>query len=103
MARVMLARMRPLFMLALAAVVAIAHGGCAKSTVGQVQVADAEAGTYTIGVSRGSGLVSDSNKALSAAVDKAGAYCHAKGQKLLLKNAVGSNVVFRCVAGDPNL
>jgi hypothetical protein len=78
-------------------------GGCASTTAGQVQEAQAEPGTYTIGVSRSSGLVTESNKALSAAVDKAGAYCHAKGQKFVLKNAVGSNIVFRCVPGDPNL
>ncbi len=90
-------------MLAIVAVVTSCLDGCASATVGQVQEAQAEPGTYTIGVSRGSGLVSDTNKALSAAVDKAGAYCHAKGQKLQLKNAVGSNIVFRCVPGDPNL
>jgi hypothetical protein len=95
--------MRTLFMLTLAAGVASSLEGCASATIGQVQEAQAEPGTYTIGVSKGSGIVSDTTKAISAAVDKAGDYCHKKGQKLLLKSAVGSTIVFRCVAGDPNL
>jgi len=85
-------------MLAFGACLAIVLPGCAKTTVGQVQELDS--GTYSIGVSKTSGIVSDSNKSLSDAVDKAGAFCHAKGLKFLLKNAAGSTVVFRCVQGD---
>jgi len=92
--------MRRLFMLACAAGVAASLGGCAKASVGNVQ--EVEAGTYSVGVSRTSGLATDANKALSAAVDKAGEFCHAKGQKFLLKSAVGSTVVFRCVATAPS-
>ena len=91
--------MRTLFMLACAPGVAAFVGGCAKASVGNVQ--ELEAGTYSIGVSRTSGIATDANKTLSAAVDKAGEFCHAKGQKFLLKSAVGSTVVFRCVATAP--
>jgi hypothetical protein len=91
---------RRLFMLACAAGVAVFLGGCAKATIGQVQ--EVETGTYSIGVSKTAGIATDANKALSAAVDKAGEFCHAKGQKFLLKSAVGSTVVFRCVATAPS-
>jgi hypothetical protein len=90
---------RTLFTLACAAGAAALLGGCAKASIGNVQELDA--GTYSIGVSRTSGIATDANKTLSAAVDKAGAFCHAKGQKFLLKSAVGSTVVFRCVATAP--
>lgn len=86
-------------MLACAAGAAAFLGGCAKASVGNVQ--EVEAGTYSVGVSRTSGIATDANKTLSAAVDKAGAFCHAKGQKFLLKSAVGNSVVFRCVATAP--
>lgn len=87
-------------MLACAAGVAALLGGCAKASIGNVQ--EVEAGTYSIGVSRTSGLATDANKTLSAAVDKAGEFCHAKGQKFMLKSAVGSSVVFRCVSTAPS-
>jgi hypothetical protein len=87
-------------MLALAAGAAGFLGGCGKTSIGKVQEVDA--GTYSIGISRASGIATDMNKALSTAVDKAGEFCHAKGQKFLLKSAVGSTVVFRCVATGPS-
>ncbi|MGH6824970.1 hypothetical protein [Methyloceanibacter sp.] len=92
--------MRTLFMLACAGGVAAFLGGCAKASVGNVQ--EVEAGTYSIGISRASGIATDMNKALSTAVDKAGDFCHAKGQKFMLKSAVGSTVVFRCAATAPS-
>jgi len=91
--------MRRLCVLACAAGAAAFLGGCAKASVGNVQ--EVEAGTYSVGVSRTSGIATDANKTLSAAVDKAGEFCHAKGQKFLLKSAVGNSVVFRCVATAP--
>jgi hypothetical protein len=91
--------LRTLFMLACSAGAAGFLGGCGKTTIGKVQELDA--GTYSIGISRASGIATDMNKALSTAVDKAGEFCHAKGQKFLLKSAVGSTVVFRCVATAP--
>ena len=87
-------------MLACPAGAAAFLGGCAKASVGNVQ--EVEAGTYSVGVSRTSGIATDANKTLSAVVDKAGEFCHAKGQKFLLKSAVGNSVVFRCVATAPS-
>ena len=49
------------------------------AAIGKVQ--EVEAGTYSISVSRTTGIATDTNKTLSAAVDKAGEFCHAKGQK----------------------
>ena len=92
--------MRTLFMLAFAAAAAGFLGGCATAAIGKVQ--EVEAGTYSIAVSRTSGIATDSNKTLSAAVDKAGEFCHSKGQKFMLKSAVGSSVVFRCVTTGPS-
>jgi|SRR4249920_3736748 len=92
--------MRTPFTLACAAAVAGFLGGCATAAIGKVQ--EVEAGTYSISVSRSTGIATDTNKTLSAAVDKAGEFCHAKGQKFLLKSAVGNSVVFRCVSTGPS-
>jgi hypothetical protein len=35
---------------------------------------------------------------MDAAVDKAGQYCHAKGEKLLVTTAVGNTINFRCLS-----
>ena len=72
---------------------------CASSgKVGEVQ--DVGGGTYSIGVSRSLGGMSQNNDALKAAVDKAGEYCHSKGQKLQV-TAAASNITFRCISeGD---
>ena len=91
--------------LGLAAVVAGLAGGCANYSSGQVQqVKEVEPGTYSIGISRfhGLGATSAEDKALSASVDKAGEYCHAKGQKLLVTTAVGNSITFRCISGNPS-
>ena len=45
--------------------------------------------------------LAEGDKAIATAVDKAGAHCHAKGQKFMLKSAVGKTVVFRCVPMNP--
>ena len=90
---------RALILLGLLAGVGSLTEGCTASTPGQVQ--ELEPGTYSIGVNRTSSYLSEANSALSTAVDKAGAHCHAKGQKFLLKSAVGKTVVFRCVPMNP--
>ena len=55
-------------------------------------------GTYTIGVSRSSlGGISQSTEAVNAAVDKAGEYCHSKGQKLQVIGAE-PRITFRCIS-----
>ena len=73
--------------------------GCTAATLGQVQ--ELEPGTYSIAVNRTSSYLAESDKAIATAVDKAGAHCHAKGQKFMLKSAVGKTVVFRCVPMNP--
>jgi len=75
--------------------------GCATTSVGQVQ--EVGPGTYSIDVSvshHGLGGQSQEKKALDAAVDKAGEYCHSKGQKLLItpNSASQNNVTFRCLS-----
>jgi hypothetical protein len=74
-----------------------ALAGCTSS--GQPgQVKEVGQGTYSIGVSRalGSGIL-QSDEALKATIDKAGEYCHAKGQKLSNTRAVDNTIIFRCV------
>jgi len=76
--------------------------GCAsRGQVGQVQ--EAGEGTYSIGVgsSHGLGASSQENKATDAAIDKAGQYCHAKREKLLVTSAIGNVINFRCTADGP--
>ena len=71
--------------------------GCTSSgKVGEVQ--DVGGGTYSIGVVSGRlGGISQSSDALKAAIDKAGAYCHSKGQKLQVTGAA-SKITFRCIS-----
>ena len=35
---------------------------------------------------------------MDTVVDKAGQYCHAKGEKLLVTSAVGNTINFQCLA-----
>ena len=82
--------------LGLAACLTAFATGCASSgKVGEVQ--DVGGGTYSIGVSRSMGGMSQNADALKAAVDKAGAYCHSKGQKLQVTEAA-SKITFRCIS-----
>jgi hypothetical protein len=74
--------------------------GCSAATSGEVQ--ELEPGTYSIAVNRTSSYLAEGDKAIATAVDKAGAHCHAKGQKFMLRSAVGKTVVFRCVPMHPN-
>ena len=69
--------------------------GCATTSVGQVR--EVAPGIYSVGVSNTYG-VSDKTKALNAAVEKAGEYCHAKGQKLSITPSPGrgNDITFRC-------
>ena len=75
-----------------------AVGWASSGQVGQVQ--ETGPGTHSIGVrpSHGLGASSQENKAMDAAVDKAGQYCHAKGEKLLVTTAVGNTINFRCLS-----
>src|SRR5262249_46060456 len=71
--------------------------GCTSSgKVGEVQDLGGE--SYSIAMSStGIGGVTQSNDALKVTVDKAGAYCHAKGLKPVGKQTVGKDISFRCV------
>ena len=75
--------------------------GCTSS--GQVgEVKEVGPGSYSIGVIRalGGGML-QGDEALKATVDKAGEYCHAKGQKLSNARAVDNRITFQCVSGEP--
>ena len=84
-------------MLGLLAGVASLMEGCTAAT----PVQELEPGTYSVAVNRTSSYLAQGDKAIATAVDKAGAHCHAKGQKFMLKSAVGKTVVFRCVPMNP--
>ena len=90
---------RAAILLGLLAGVASLIEGCTAAAPGEVQ--QLEPGTYSIAVNRTSSYLAESDKAIATAVDKAGAHCHAKGQKFMLKSAVGKTVVFRCVPMNP--
>jgi hypothetical protein len=84
--------------------VACLAAGCATSSRSQPQqVEEVQPGTYNIGVNRSSKTLFSSNDKvpIDEAVDKAGEYCHSKGQNLLVKAAAGNSIVFQCVQGDP--
>lgn len=69
--------------------------GCATTAPGQVQ--EGELGTYSIRINRTSG-VALGTAAMNDAIDKAGEFCHAKGQKLaIVPNPASQSVItFRC-------
>jgi hypothetical protein len=70
--------------------------GCASSTsVGEVK--DIGQGNYRISVGRSS-ILSHGTEASNAAVDKAGEYCHSKGQKVEILLSPGNDVTFHCVS-----
>ncbi|MGZ5916232.1 MAG: hypothetical protein ACXWJ4_02740 [Methyloceanibacter sp.] len=72
--------------------------GCATNSVGEVQ--EVGPGTYSIGVSRGSYVLSQGAEEMKEAVNKAGEYCHSKGQKLIITPNTGNNVTFHCVPAN---
>jgi hypothetical protein len=75
--------------------------GCSTSSnVGKVQ--DLGDGTYSVGVRKAS--LGDKIKASNDAVDAAGKYCHARGQKLQIVPGSGDQVRFRCTgSAEPTL
>ena len=85
--------------LGLAACLTAFATGCASSgKVGVGEVQDVGGGNYSIVVNRSTiGGISQNTDALKAAVDKAGEYCHSKGQKLQVSSAA-SNITFRCIS-----
>jgi hypothetical protein len=69
--------------------------GCSSGSVGEVR--DIGQGTYRISVGRSS-ILSHGTAASNAAVDKAGEYCHSKGQKVEILLSPGNDVTFHCVS-----
>jgi hypothetical protein len=73
--------------------------GCATTTGGQVR--EVEPGTYSISVSGSSYVMTQGSGAIKETVNKAGEYCHSKGQKLyVLPDTASKEVRFRCLASD---
>ena len=79
-----------------ACLMAFVTGCTSSSKVGEVQ--DLGGGSFSIAMGSTIGGVTQSNDALKVTVDKAGAYCHAKGLKLVVTQAVGKDISFRCVS-----
>jgi hypothetical protein len=74
---------------------ALVLAGCATRDAGQVK--EIEPGTYKIRVgATGNSVLIAGNDATIAAVEQAGQYCRAKGQKLVIVPTQGRDVTFRC-------
>jgi hypothetical protein len=75
---------------------------CCATSHSAPQVQEVGPGTYSIQIARGSThLISSTDKnTIDEAVDKAGEYCHAKGQKLSVTSAPGNSIVFHCIPDD---
>jgi hypothetical protein len=72
--------------------------GCATTSTSDVgQVREVAPGTYKIGVARGaSSVVFGGTEAANAAVEQAGQYCRARGQKLVIVPTQDRDIIFRC-------
>jgi hypothetical protein len=71
--------------------------GCTTTSSNVGQVREVEPGTYKIGVAHVSESVFTGHESTYSAIDQAGQYCHAKGQKLVIVPSKESGVVvFRC-------
>ena len=81
----------------LVVLIAALLAGCATASSGVGQVKEIEPGTYKIGVgAAGNSVLIGGNDASNAAVEQAGQYCRAKGQKLVIVPTAGRDVTFRC-------
>ena len=70
--------------------------GCATS-LDVSQVKEVSPGTYSIGVARGSSSVMfGGTEGSTEAVARAGQFCRAKGQKLVILPNAGRDVTFQC-------
>ena len=80
-----------------ACLLAFVTGCTSSSKVGEVQ--DLGGGSYSIAMSSSAiSSMTQTADAVKVTVDKAGAYCHAKGLKLVVTQSVGKNIGFRCVS-----
>jgi hypothetical protein len=76
---------------------ALALAGCATSGAPVGQVTEVTPGTYKIGVgAAGNSVLIGGNDASNAAVEQAGQFCRAKGQKLVIIPTAGRDVTFQC-------
>jgi hypothetical protein len=77
--------------------------GCVTPAVKVGEVQEVDSGSYSMSFSvpPGFGDARRKERAIADAINKAGEYCHSKGQKLSHTRAVGNSVSFRCL-GDPN-
>jgi hypothetical protein len=76
---------------------ALALAGCATSGAPVGQVTEVTPGTYKVGVGAGgNSVLIGGNDATNAAVEQAGQYCRARGQKLVIVPTAGRDVTFRC-------
>jgi hypothetical protein len=83
-----------------ACLTAFATGCTSNGQVGQVK--EVGQGTYSISVGKAViGGVSQNNKLLGDAVERAGEYCHSKGLKISVTQAVGNDITFHCVSDFP--
>jgi hypothetical protein len=81
----------------LVVLMALALAGCATTGAPVGQVTEITPGTYKIGVgARGNSVLIGGNDATNAAVEQAGQYCRAKGQKLVIVPTQGRDVTFHC-------
>ena len=76
--------------------------GCATTSSSDVgQVREVAPGTYAIAVASNASLkktLFQSNEGTDEAVSKAGEFCHAKGQKLIIVPGGGKDITFQCGA-----
>lgn len=83
-----------------AACFAVLAASCATSGGKVEEVREVGPGLYSLEFSslRWLSDAKQPDKALEAAVEKAGAYCHSKDQKLEIVRSEGSRIDFRCVS-----
>ena len=76
--------------------------GCATTpTLDVAQVREVAPGTYALRVASNASLkktLFQSNEGTDEAVSKAGEFCHAKGQKLIIVPGGGKDITFQCGA-----
>jgi hypothetical protein len=71
-----------------------ALSGCATTGSSPNQVKELEPGVYSVGIGHS---ITQGHSEQDDAVEKAGAYCHAKGQKLAIMPGTSGEIRFRCV------
>jgi hypothetical protein len=71
--------------------------GCATTSTSDVgQVREVASGTYKVHAGSGNSVLFGGHEAADAAVDQAGKYCHARGQKLVILPTKDKDITFQC-------